>query len=214
MVDPIAFTFLGIEIAKGCPNCPWKDRKSRTVPFEGSPLSRVMVVGRNPGRDEDRIGRPFVGRGGAALDRFLVASSVARSKIIITNTSKCYGAPTDIPPTEEVFDACEIFIQKELALFQPELIVTLGNDALRRLTGDSTSSLHHQEKGQIVTYRHLPNFKFFPISHPGYWVRRSTYLQDTILATVAANFKRVLKELNLLDLVRYEEEPLPGQLPT
>lgn len=185
---------------KGCQECPWKDRKSRTVPFDGNPDYGVLFVGRNPGRDEDRIGKPFVGRGGKILDRFLLEIGVDRKKIMITNVSKCYGAPNDIPPTVEVQNICEPFIQSEIKLFQPKLIVLMGNDAVSRCTGDTSSTLHIE--GTLRTYRHLPDKKFFCMTHPGYWLRNMYYFTNTVLSKVAPALKICLQDLDLYEMIK------------
>src|SRR5262245_53939535 len=111
------------KIRQGCPDCPWKDRKSRTVPSDGPTDSPLMVIGRNPGFTEDKEGRPFIGPAGKHLDRFFGDAGILREKVYITNTAKCYGGPGDPCPTDEVFDCCESFLKQELELIKPKLIM-------------------------------------------------------------------------------------------
>jgi DNA polymerase len=185
------------EIKQGCPNCPWKDRKSQTVPPEGPEDSPLFVVGRNPGSTEDLIGRPFIGPAGKRLDQFFSDAGISRDKVYITNTSKCYGGPGDPCPTDEVFDCCEDFLKREIAQIKPKLIMPFGFDAYRRITGDVSPISVIQ--GKKVEFRHLPGWAYFPMTHPSMWLRSKGYYDRVILQVLIPQFRQVLIDLGILD---------------
>jgi uracil-DNA glycosylase len=184
------------EIKQGCPNCPWKDRKSRTVPPEGPEDSPLFVIGRNPGFVEDSVGRPFIGPAGKYLNRFFSDVGISRDKIYITNTCKCHGGLGDPCPTDEVFDCCESFLKREMGLVKPKLIVSFGFDAYRRITGDISPISIIQ--GKIIKFRHLPGESFFPMTHPSFWARNKGYYDRVIIQTVITEFKEVLTDLDIM----------------
>jgi uracil-DNA glycosylase len=180
-------------ILKGCSSCPWKDRKSRTVPPEGPAPCRVMFIGRNPGVTEDEDGKPFIGRAGQALDRFLYDCDLKRSDVYITNTAKCYGGPADPCPTEEVFDTCESFLEKEIDLVNPEVIVTLGADAHRRLTCDLVSITRVQGSlGYLFNNTLNKSITVIPVTHPSFWIRNGNYYDRVIKNQIVPVLKGVL----------------------
>jgi uracil-DNA glycosylase family 4 len=185
-----------LEIQQGCRDCPWQGRKSRTVGPEGPTDSPLMVVGRNPGYKEDQSGRPFIGPAGQHLDRFLRDIGISRQKIYITNTAKCYGGAGDPNPTDDVFNCCESFLNREIALLKPRLIVPFGFDAYRRLTSDVSPISVIQ--GRIQKFRHQPDRFYFPMTHPSMWARTRGYYDTIILNKVVPAFRQVLDEMGIL----------------
>lgn len=116
-----------------CALCMERKYANRTVYGDGSPkLAKVCLLGRNPGRDEDRLGVPFIGRAGRKLDQGLVIASLLRRECYTTNISKCM-TPPNIAPSAVCRRTCvDAWLNEELAsLERLELIVTLGNEALR-----------------------------------------------------------------------------------
>ena len=185
------------EIKQGCLNCPWKGRKSQTVPPEGPEDSPLFVVGRNPGFTEDSKGRPFIGPAGKHLDRFFTDAGIFRDKVYITNCAKCYGGAGDPCPTDEVFNTCENFLLREMALVKPILIMPFGFDAYRRITGDVSPISAIQ--GKKIDFRHISGQAFFPMTHPSMWARTKGYYDRVILQTIIPEFRKVLSDLGILD---------------
>lgn len=179
-----------------CLFCPWRDRNHGPVPPEGPADARIMVVGRNPGITEDAQGRPFVGKAGVILDRFLADAGLQRDRIYITNTAKCYGGAGDPCPTEAVYNACESVIQHELNTLKPALIIPLGADAYRRLTGDVSPIGAVQ--GTRQTVRNQAGRVYFPVSHPSYWLRLGTYYDRVIRPIVIPALRACLIDLRLV----------------
>lgn len=106
-------------------------------PFGGTAEDRppVLVVGRNPGREEDRAGEPFVGPAGRRLGVWLQSAGLDREfDVVITNLIKCHTAGNREPTRDEVA-ACRPYLRAEIAMFEPELIIVLGAQAVREIMG-------------------------------------------------------------------------------
>jgi uracil-DNA glycosylase len=95
---------------------------------EGPSQARVMLIGQNPGANEDRLGRPFVGRSGRYLDTVLAANSLRREDIFITSVVKCM-TPGNRHPTREEIDSCLPLLEKQMKSINPEIIVLMGEVA-------------------------------------------------------------------------------------
>lgn len=124
--------------AAGCHRCPLRDGCTQVVFGEGNPDATLMLVGEGPGAQEDLEGRPFVGRAGQLLDRMLDAIGIARSEVYIANIVKC-RPPGNRAPTPAEQDACYPYLQRQIELIQPEVILCLGATAARRLIGPTFS---------------------------------------------------------------------------
>ncbi len=114
--------------------CALKKTATQLVFADGVPGSRVMFVGEAPGGDEDRIGRPFVGRAGQLLDRMLHAIGLDRQRVYIANVVP-WRPPGNRTPTPQETQACLPFIRRQIALAAPEILVCLGGSAAQTLLG-------------------------------------------------------------------------------
>lgn len=153
---------------RACGACTLRAEAASPVPGNGLQASRVAILGRNPGRDEDVQGKPFVGRGGAALRRVLRANGIEPERLWITNTAKCYSL-NDRPPTDEEYNSCVgRYLIREFRILAPQIIVVLGNDAFRKLTGVQESVTRHRKR--YLRHKSL-NCLVAAIVHPGYAVR-------------------------------------------
>jgi uracil-DNA glycosylase len=179
---------------KQCPMCPWKGVKKQTVLPEGNIHSEIVIIGRNPGYQEDKVGRPFIGPGGKALDIFLTHAGIGREKIWITNTAKCQGGQGDPQPSAEVYETCKPWLMAELCLIRPKLIITLGADAYYHLTGNQGSILGIE--GHVVPIGRTDT-TVFVMSHPGWWTRQQNYFKNKILGEIAPKLKKVIEELGI-----------------
>ncbi len=114
--------------------CALKRTATQLVFADGEPGSRVMFIGEAPGGDEDRIGRPFVGRAGQLLDRMLHAVGLKRQQVYIANVVP-WRPPGNRTPTPQETQACLPFIRRQIALAAPEILVCLGGSAAQSLLG-------------------------------------------------------------------------------
>ena len=128
-VDPILLDLY--ERIADCPNCILAKTRTRTVPGSGPATSEVMFVGEGPGQREDERGVPFVGPAGKLLDELLAAAGWTRADVYVTNVVKCRPPGNRDPETEEMA-ACAPFLEEQLRLLNPRLIVTLGRFSMAR----------------------------------------------------------------------------------
>jgi uracil-DNA glycosylase len=128
-LDELAIT------AQSCTKCPLAAGRKTVVFGEGSPRAELMVVGEGPGREEDLQGRPFVGRSGELLDRLLAEEAgLAREEVYIANVVKC-RPPGNRDPEPGEIDACRPYLEEQVALIGPRVLLTVGNFATRVLLG-------------------------------------------------------------------------------
>ncbi|UCH90201.1 MAG: uracil-DNA glycosylase [Thermoplasmata archaeon] len=117
-----------------CTKCELCESRINAVPGEGAKNAEVILIGEAPGKNEDEEGRPFVGRAGKTLDEVLAELSIPRENLYITNILKCRPPKNRVPKKPEV-EACIDYLFKQIELIQPQIIVTLGQSALKTLTG-------------------------------------------------------------------------------
>jgi DNA polymerase len=114
-----------------CQRCPLAQTRTCAVPGEGNLNAVVMLVGEGPGADEDRQGRPFVGRSGQFLTNTLAQFGIARSEVYITNVVKC-RPPQNRDPLPAELVACDDYLTRQVEIVNPRIIVTLGRFSMRR----------------------------------------------------------------------------------
>ena len=126
----------------GCTRCRLHAGRIKAVPGEGHPDTEVVFVGEGPGQNEDRAGRPFVGRAGDLLVRMLGTVGWKRDEVFITNVVKC-RPPDNRDPEPDEIEACLPYLQRQLAVIDPPLIVTLGRHSMARfIPGAKISQIH------------------------------------------------------------------------
>jgi uracil-DNA glycosylase len=115
-------------LVAGFDGCPLRSTATNTVFIDGNPAAPVMIIGEAPGADEDRIGRPFVGRAGQLLDRMLAAIGLDRGKVLITNVVY-WRPPGNRTPTATEIASCLPFVFRLIALVRPKVLVLSGGTA-------------------------------------------------------------------------------------
>src|SRR3954453_5472317 len=120
------------ELIAAFDDCPLKRTATNTVFLDGNPAAPVMIIGEAPGADEDRIGRPFVGRAGQLLDRMLAAIGLDRTGVQITNVIY-WRPPGNRKPTSAEIAACLPFVFRHIALSRPKVLVLAGGTAATAL---------------------------------------------------------------------------------
>lgn len=177
-----------------CRKCSLGSLRTNAVPGEGSPNARIMFVGEGPGADEDAQGRPFVGRAGQLLDKVIVAMGLKRSEVFIGNILKCRPPENRDPRADEII-SCLPFLQRQIEIINPEIIVALGAHAARTLL-NTTKSIG-QLRGQFHEYYAglgRPPIKLMATYHTAYLLRN--YSQEN-RRRVWEDMKKVLTELGL-----------------
>lgn len=153
------------EQVKACERCGLCRTRNNTVFGEGNLRAELMMVGEGPGADEDKTGRPFVGLAGQLLTKILNAAGIDRSSIFITNIVKCRPPNNRDPKSDETL-ACGDFLEAQILLIKPKILVGLGNTPLKwffKANGGITKL-----RGQWLSWRGID---FFPMFHPSYLLR-------------------------------------------
>ncbi|NJE25501.1 uracil-DNA glycosylase [Thermococcus sp. MV5] len=117
------------ERVKTCRKCPLGELRTNAVPGSGSYESKIMFVGEGPGYWEDQKGLPFVGRAGKVLDELLESIGLTRDEVYITNIIKC-RPPNNRDPTEEEIKTCSPYLDMQIDLLRPKIIVPLGRHSM------------------------------------------------------------------------------------
>jgi uracil-DNA glycosylase family 4 len=143
-----------------CRRCPLGHSRTRAVPGVGPGDARIMIVGEAPGQNEDQKGEPFVGAAGKLLDQLLKGIGLSRADVFITNILKCRPPGNRDPQPVEV-EACSPYLEQQLRLIHPEVVLVLGRHALARLLPgyESISRLH----GKVIVKDRV---SYIPIYHP------------------------------------------------
>lgn len=150
-----------------CRQCQLCETRTQTVFGVGDRSTRLMVVGEAPGAEEDRQGEPFVGRAGKLLDQMLRAMGWPRERVYIANILKC-RPPSNRDPRPDEVAACEPYLQRQIALVRPSLVLAVGRVAAQNLlkTDLPTGKL----RGQVHRYGTLDT-PLVVTYHPAYLLR-------------------------------------------
>ncbi len=144
------------EIAQ-CQKCPLSRGRNQTVPGEGPADSRLMFIGEAPGFHEDRLGRPFVGAAGQFLEQLLGSIGLTREQVYICNVIKC-RPPNNRDPLPEEIEACRSYLDRQIELIRPRVVVTLGRYSMARYFPNATISQIHGRPKKIGDVLFLPLF--------------------------------------------------------
>ena len=148
-----------------CMACKLSSTRTQVVFGVGNSNARLMLIGEGPGQEEDRTGKPFVGQAGQLLDQILGAVGITRDEVYIANVVKC-RPPGNRTPTLNEAAACAPFLDRQIDLIRPSLIVALGKTAVIRLTGSDASMA--SMRGSMHRYRDIPVVATY---HPAYLLR-------------------------------------------
>jgi len=156
-----------------CTRCGLCEGRTQVVNTHGNPKARLMFIGEAPGADEDAQGKPFVGRAGQLLTKMIEAMGIKRDDVIIGNVNRC-RPPGNRQPTLEEAAICRPFLFREIAAIQPEVIVVMGNTALRNLL--EVREGISRVRGQFRDFRGI---KVMPSFHPAYLLRDPSKKRET-----------------------------------
>jgi DNA polymerase len=134
------------EEIKICKACPLHLERKNTVPGDGNAATKLMFIGEGPGLHEDNQGLPFVGASGKFLTQLINTAGFERNEVFITNVVKC-RPPNNRDPQPEELAACAHFLERQIALIDPEVIITLGRFSMARYFLDVRISKVHGKAG-------------------------------------------------------------------
>ncbi len=162
------------EVVAGCRDCGLCASRRQTVFGVGHPQAHLMVVGEAPGEQEDQRGEPFVGAAGQLLDRMLAALGLTRDEapaerqVFIANTLKC-RPPRNRNPSPEELASCRPYLERQVALVQPRVILAMGRFAVQSLLGSDAPI--GRLRGQVHHWQGVPLVVTY---HPAYLLRQPT----------------------------------------
>ena len=162
------------DIGPQCMRCPLCcEGRRQVVNSEGNRQARLMFVGEAPGADEDVQGRPFVGRAGQLLNKIIEAIGMKREDVFIGNVNRCRPSQNRTPTQAEAA-VCKPFLLREIAIVRPDVIVVLGNTAMKNLldTKEGITKL----RGTFQDYKGI---KVMPTFHPAYLLRDPSKKRET-----------------------------------
>lgn len=189
------------KVVGNCKECALSKSRKNSVFGEGNPHAKLMFIGEGPGRNEDTLGRPFVGRAGQLLDKIIVdAMGLKREDVYIANIVKCHpmvdpSSPdkkdNDRKPTPDERSACIHHLEMQIKLIMPKIICALGSVSASTITGIEAPL--GQLRGRFHEY-HNPNFKsnikIMPTFHPAALLRNPNWKKETW-----EDIKKIMKEL-------------------
>lgn len=155
---------------RGCTRCRLHETRTRAVPGEGDPDTEVIFVGEGPGFNEDREGRPFVGRAGGLLERLLGHIGWGRDDVFITNVVKC-RPPDNRDPEPDEIAACAPYLRRQLEVLDPALVVTLGRFSMATFMPGVRISSAHGTTRAVDPETGARDATVFAMYHPAYALR-------------------------------------------
>jgi len=175
------------ELVSNCQNCILYHSRVKSVPGEGPSSAEIMFIGEGPGFNENQQGRPFVGQAGKFLEELLSIAGLNRSEVFITNVVKC-RPPGNRDPQPEELEACSKYLDKQIELINPKIIVTLGRFSMAKFFGQVKISQIHG-KSKIVSDRYV-----VAMYHPAAALHQPA-LKNTLLEDFAS-LKKYILQLN------------------
>jgi len=183
-----------------CQDCEELVRtRNKVVPGEGAENAQIVFIGEAPGFHEDQQGLPFVGQAGQFLDQLLSSIGLKRSDVYICNVIKC-RPPGNRDPLPIEINNCQKWLDQQIELISPKMIVTLGRYSLAKyFPGETISKIHGKE-------RKIDNVIYFPMYHPA-----AALHQQSLRQTIEADMTKIPSLLARIEEVK-EEESKPQQL--
>lgn len=184
------------DACRQCQRCPLAAGRTQVVLARGNPVARLLLIGEAPGAEEDRCGLPFVGRSGQLLDRLLREAGLDPERdLYIVNGIKC-RPPENRRPTPAELAACRPWLERQIALVNPALILLVGATALQALLGvkGGITRLRGQwlpGEGPLLADRAL-----MPLLHPSYLLRHATEAEGSPRWHTRADLQLVRRRLD------------------
>lgn len=166
-----SFSQIQSDVAQ-CQKCALSASRKNTVFGEGNVRARIMLIGEGPGRDEDELGRPFVGRAGQLLDKMLASIKLTRNDVFIANILKC-RPPGNRDPKPEEAAACIGYLRAQVKFIKPKIIVCLGRVSAQYILGQDIRIM--RDHG---VWHEVKNFSIMPTYHPAALLRNELLKKD------------------------------------
>jgi DNA polymerase len=179
-----------------CQRCTLCYSRTNIVIDRGNPEAPILIVSERPGENEDRVGKPFVGRAGELLDKMLRAIDLDPEKhVLITNVVRCKPG-IDRSPSKEEVDACFPFLEKQIEVMRPKVILLLGAVALKWVDSKRPDMKMEEEAGKFFAVPRFPGTQFMVMYNPAFLLRDPT--KKTVTWEHLKSLGNYLHERNLL----------------
>ncbi|MBN1813620.1 MAG: uracil-DNA glycosylase [Anaerolineae bacterium] len=196
MTELQALQALAAEITQ-CTKCLLHRGRTKAVPGEGPANSEIVFIGEAPGFHEDQQGRPFVGAAGRFLEELLESIGLTRQDVYIANVIKC-RPPGNRDPLPDEIEACKPFLDRQLDLIQPRIVVTLGRFSMARAFPKARISQIHGQP------RKIGGIVYYPMYHPA-----AALHQPSLRRTIEEDMQRIPELLKQAE--QMTESELPAQ---
>jgi DNA polymerase len=188
-----------------CPDCELCRGRTHAVPGKGHPQADIMLIGEAPGMNEDRTGEPFVGASGRFLSELLSAAGLEREDVFITNVVKC-RPPGNRDPLPDEIEACRQYLDRQIDVINPKVIVTLGRYSMSRWFPRERISRIHGDAREVDGRMIVPMF------HPA-----AALHQASLRSTIEADFAKLpgyveQARRNADGVDGYDQGPAQGRL--
>ena len=184
-----------------CPDCRLCETRTQAVPGEGPEDARILFIGEAPGFNEDKQGRPFIGAAGKFLDQLLNMAGLSRGSVYITNIVKC-RPPNNRDPQPDEIEACRKWLDRQIELIKPEVIVTLGRHSMNRFIPGATISRIHGDP------RVIDGITVVPMFHPA-----AALHQERYRSLILADFQKLPAILAAAQQRAQAATPKPADVP-
>jgi len=164
-----------------CRKCPLCRTRKAAVPGEGGISGKVMVIGQAPGAEEDKVGRPFVGRAGKFLTQLLKIARIKRESVFITSPVKCFP-PKNRKPFKKEIKSCFPYLEKQIGIINPKKLILLGEVAFKIFFPDKKLKDY---RGKVITKN---GKRYFVVYHPAAGIRFQKFKR-----VLERDFKKISK---------------------
>lgn len=168
---------------RSCERCSLSATRTHTLPGEGNMDARILIVALSPGAKENIANRMFVGPSGQVLDKLFHASGIGREMFFMTNLIKCM-LPGNRRPKPNEIELCGQYLDDEISIVQPEIIVPLGQVAARALLAKfSSDSMRPDSSNTRIVFGkllYINDMRIYPLNHPASLLYNPSYEADTI----------------------------------
>ncbi len=182
---------------RNCTGCILHRSRTQAVPGEGPDRPKIMFIGEGPGFHEDQQGRPFVGAAGQFLEELLTMIGLKRNEVYITNVVKC-RPPTNRDPMPDEIEACRPYLDRQIELLKPKIIITLGRYSMARAFPNAKISQIHGQP------RKIGGILYIPMYHPA-----AALHQPSLRREVEADFRKIPQWLAEAETMPDAEAPPP-----
>lgn len=179
---------------KKCQKCPLWQQRTQAVPGEGTPKTKIILIGEAPGQEEDKQGRPFCGQAGKLLNKLLKLAGLERPEVFITNIVKC-RPPANRDPLPEEIKTCWPWLVEQMKIIKPKLIITLGRHAMNQfLPGQPKISKIHGHLIKLTDKKRRVVY-CYPVFHPAAALYHNQW--ESLLEKDFKKLKKIIKEKHL-----------------